>query len=58
MQALIDFDGWRKWEDAAVQNGLKDASNPKKGSVKRTAKAASLEDKSKESSEDTLTAPA
>lgn len=29
MQALIDFDGWRKWKDAAVQNGLKDASNPR-----------------------------
>ena len=26
MQALIDFDGWRKWKDAAIQNGLKDAS--------------------------------
>jgi hypothetical protein len=27
MQALIDFDGWRKWKDAAEQNGLKDASS-------------------------------
>jgi hypothetical protein len=24
MQALIDFDGWRKWEDFATENGLKD----------------------------------
>jgi hypothetical protein len=38
MQALIDFDGWRKWKDNAVQNGLKDASNPRQGSIKRSNK--------------------
>jgi hypothetical protein len=27
MQALIDFDGWRKWKDFADSNGLKNASN-------------------------------
>jgi hypothetical protein len=35
MQALIDFDGWRKWKDAAVQNGLKDASNPRPAAAKK-----------------------
>jgi len=29
MQALIDFDGWRKWKDFAEANGLKDASDTK-----------------------------
>jgi hypothetical protein len=37
MQALIDFDGWRKWKDAAIQNGLKDAStsDPRAGSMRK-----------------------
>jgi osomolarity two-component system, response regulator SSK1 len=62
MQALIDYDGWRKWKDAAQENGLKDGLNPKMASVKRAKKAARSEEKSKsgkdsskESSEDTLT---
>lgn len=45
MQALIDFDGWRKWKDNAVQNGLKDASNPRQGSIKRVTKPEKLADK-------------
>jgi osomolarity two-component system response regulator SSK1 len=35
MQALIDYAGWRKWEEHAIQNGLKNASNPRPGSVKK-----------------------
>ncbi|KAF2665437.1 CheY-like protein [Microthyrium microscopicum] len=35
MQALIDFDGWRMWKNAAVQNGLKDASNPRPGAARK-----------------------
>jgi hypothetical protein len=31
MQALIDFDGWRKWEDFATANGLKDSRDPATG---------------------------
>jgi hypothetical protein len=31
MQALIDFDGWRKWEDFATENGLKDPRDIKTG---------------------------
>ncbi len=31
MQALIDFDGWRKWKDFAELNGLKDPSKPNSG---------------------------
>jgi len=31
MQALIDFDGWRKWEDFATANGLKDSRDPMTG---------------------------
>lgn len=42
MQALIDFDGWRKWKDAAEQNGLKDASmmKPKPAPKKKAVEAA------------------
>jgi osomolarity two-component system response regulator SSK1 len=71
MQALIDYDGWRKWKESAQENGLKDGLNPKMASVKRAGKkvARPSEDKSKEStkgskgsgkesSEDTLTAAA
>lgn len=39
MQALIDFDGWRKWKDFS-QKGKDDSSNPKsaaKGLVKSPA---------------------
>jgi hypothetical protein len=31
MQALIDFDGWRKWKDFAELNGLKDPTKPTSG---------------------------
>ena len=60
MQALIDFDGWRKWKDAAIQNGLKDAStqDPRMGSLRRRKAAAmeqKAEEKDKESSEETVT---
>jgi osomolarity two-component system response regulator SSK1 len=61
MQALIDYDGWRKWKDAAQENGLKDGLNPKMASVKRAKRAARVEeaksgkDSSKESSEETIT---
>jgi hypothetical protein len=59
MQALIDYDGWRKWKESAQENGLKDGLNPKMASVKRPGKkTARSEDKSKESSEDTLTVAA
>jgi osomolarity two-component system response regulator SSK1 len=59
MQALIDYDGWRKWKESAQENGLKGGLNPKMASVKRPGKkAAGSEEKSKESSEDTLTAVA
>ena len=34
MQALIDFDGWRKWKDFAEANGLKDPSKPAGAPVK------------------------
>jgi hypothetical protein len=27
MQALIDFDGWRKWSEFATENGLKGSSD-------------------------------
>ena len=30
MQALIDFDGWRKWKDFATANGLKEPSQAAK----------------------------
>lgn len=39
MQALIDFDGWRKWKDFAEANGLKDPSKPAGASVKLAKKA-------------------
>ena len=42
MQALIDYAGWRKWEEHAIQNGLKNASNPRPGSVKRNPRAGKL----------------
>jgi osomolarity two-component system response regulator SSK1 len=61
MQALIDYDGWRKWKESAQENGLKDGLNPKMASLKKK-KAERAEGKakesSKESSEDTLTAAA
>ena len=38
MQALIDFDGWRKWKDFAEANGLKDPSKPAGAPVKPTIK--------------------
>jgi hypothetical protein len=28
MQALIDFDGWRKWKEVAVENNLKGRASP------------------------------
>lgn len=28
MQALIDFDGWRKWKEVAVENNLKGGASP------------------------------
>lgn len=28
MQALIDFDGWRKWKEVAVENNLKGSASP------------------------------
>ncbi|RDI86830.1 hypothetical protein Vi05172_g3116 [Venturia inaequalis] len=31
MQALIDFDGWRKWKDFATANGLKDPKDKSTG---------------------------
>jgi hypothetical protein len=31
MQALIDFDGWRKWKDFATANGLKDPKDKNTG---------------------------
>ncbi|KIW04707.1 uncharacterized protein PV09_04440 [Verruconis gallopava] len=37
MQALIDFDGWRKWKDFAEANGLKDPSKPAGAPIKRKA---------------------
>jgi predicted transcriptional regulator len=48
MQALIDFDGWRKWKDAAIANGLKDASNMKPGGAgkKAAGKKVTIEKKS------------
>lgn len=54
MQALIDFDGWRKWKDAAIENGLKDASTQdlKSGSLRRRKAILKKED----SSEETVTA--
>jgi hypothetical protein len=50
MQALIDFDGWRKWKDAAVQNGLKDASTSdlKVGSMRRKKANIALQKAQKE----------
>jgi hypothetical protein len=54
MQALIDFDGWRKWKDNAVQNGLKDASNPRQGSIKRFTKPEKLVEKASTLSTSTL----
>jgi hypothetical protein len=39
MQALIDFDGWRKWKDFAEINGLKDPSKPVGAPVKPARKA-------------------
>jgi hypothetical protein len=39
MQALIDFDGWRKWKDIAEINGLKDPSKPAGAPVKPARKA-------------------
>jgi len=28
MQALIDFDGWRKWKEIATESNLKSAATP------------------------------
>ena len=50
MQALIDFDGWRKWKESAQENGLQDGLNPKMASVKRKKAARPSMDMSKESS--------
>ena len=49
MQALIDFDGWRKWKDFAEANGLKDPSKPAgyKPPVERPRKAEKKEEKEK-----------
>jgi hypothetical protein len=60
MQALIDFDGWRKWKDAAIQNGLKDAStqDPRMGSIKKRKAVPivpKVDERDKESSEETVT---
>ncbi|KAK5156445.1 hypothetical protein LTR04_005634 [Oleoguttula sp. CCFEE 6159] len=53
MQALIDFDGWRKWKDFAAQNGPPDNKPNAKGKEKnKTIKdggvRASLADKKEE----------
>lgn len=39
MQALIDFDGWRKWKDYSQANGDGDAGGEKK---KKKAKRVSI----------------
>jgi hypothetical protein len=39
MQALIDFDGWRKWKDFAEVNGLKDPSKHAGAPIKPAKKA-------------------
>lgn len=38
MQALIDFDGWRKWKDFAEANGLKDPTKPAGAAARQPAK--------------------
>ncbi|KAF2430939.1 hypothetical protein EJ08DRAFT_588286 [Tothia fuscella] len=44
MQALIDFDGWRKWEDFATENGLKDPRDIKTGPKASASKRAAPRD--------------
>jgi hypothetical protein len=38
MQALIDFDGWRKWKDFSQKNEENDAANKKVALNKSKAK--------------------
>ncbi|KAK5004915.1 Two-component response regulator SSK1p, partial [Cryomyces antarcticus] len=53
MQALIDFDGWRKWKDFAAQNGQpsdsgkKDAGKKVANKVAENASAAKMDKEKK-----------
>jgi osomolarity two-component system response regulator SSK1 len=55
MQALIDFDGWRKWNDFAEANGLKDPTKPAGAAFKPAKKALKAEAPKK--TEDKATVP-
>ena len=39
MQALIDFDGWRKWKDYAAKDGPKKDDKEEKAAAKAALKA-------------------
>ena len=58
MQALIDFDGWRKWKDFGSSNGedKKDASAAKDSSL-TAAKKAVMKPKRKPTGQKDITSP-